>query len=320
VTIVGDFTALIGDPSGRSETRPVLTREQVDANAKTYFDQIYKVLDPDRTEVHGNAEWLAQFGAADVLRLLGTQTLQSVLQREDFAKRLKEGSPIGAHEILYPFNQAYDSVAVRADVEIGGTDQLFNLLFGREVQRAYGQEPQDVAVFPLLEGLDGTQKMSKSLGNYIGISEPAEEIYGKTMSIPDSLTEKYLRLVSGLGSQEVERALTLPPRDAKATLARALVHRLHGEDAAQRAEEDFDRRFRRRETPDEVPEHRTGFPLRLIEAMVESSLARSNGEARRLIEQRGVRINGQVAEGDGPLAPGDVVQVGKRRWMRFVVE
>jgi tyrosyl-tRNA synthetase len=320
VVIIGDFTALIGDPSGRSETRPVLTREQVDANARTYFDQIYKVLAPQRTEVHGNAEWLAEFGAADVLRLLGSQTLQSVLQREDFATRLKEGSPIGAHEILYPFNQAYDSVAIRADVEIGGTDQLFNLLFGREVQRAYGQEPQDVAVFPLLEGLDGTQKMSKSLGNYIGISEPAEEIYGKTMSIPDALTEKYLRLVSGLAPEEAERTRALGPRDAKATLARALVLRLHSEEAARRAEEDFDRRFRRREKPDEVPEHRTGFPVRLIEAMVESGLARSNGEVRRLIEQRGVRINGQVAEGDGPLAPGDVVQVGKRRWMRFVVE
>jgi tyrosyl-tRNA synthetase len=320
VAIIGDFTALIGDPSGRSETRPVLTREQVDANAKTYFDQIYRVLDPQRTEVHGNAEWLAEFGAGDVLRLLGTQTLQSVLQREDFAQRLKEGSPIGAHEILYPFNQAYDSVAIRADVEIGGTDQLFNLLFGREVQRAYGQAPQDVAVFPLLEGLDGTQKMSKSLGNYIGISEPPEEIFGKTMKIPDTLTEKYLRLVSGLDPEEVETTLALPARDAKATLARALVRRLHGEEAAQRAEEDFDRRFRRGEMPAEIPEHRTGFPLRLIEAMVIGGLARSNGEARRLIEQRGVRINGQLATGDDPLEPGDVVQVGKRRWMRFVGE
>jgi tyrosyl-tRNA synthetase len=319
VTIIGDFTALIGDPSGRSETRPVLTRDQVDANARTYFDQIYRVLDRERTEVHGNAEWLGEFGAADVLRLLGTQTLQSVLQREDFATRLREGSPIGAHEILYPFNQAYDSVATRADVEIGGTDQLFNLLFGREVQRAYGQEPQDVAVFPLLEGVDGVHKMSKSLGNYIGISEPPEEIYGKTMSIADPLTEKYLRLVSGLTPDQVERALALEPRDAKAALARALVQRLHGEDAARRAEEDFDRRFRRREMPDEVPRYETAFPLRLIEAMVRSGLARSNGEARRLIEQRGVRVNGEVAGGDDPLAPGDVVQVGKRRWMRFDV-
>src|ERR1700730_2976079 len=223
VLIVGDYTAMIGDPSGRSETRPVLSREQVEANARTYFDQIYKVLDPDRTEVHGNSEWLAAMDAADILRLLGTQTLQSVLQREDFATRLRDGEPIGAHEILYPFNQGYDSVAIRADLEIGGTDQLFNLLFGREVQKAYGQPPQDVAVFPLLEGTDGVQKMSKSLGNYIGINEPPEQIYGKTMSIPDPLIEKYLRLISGLSPAEVDATLKLKPRDAKAALARRLA-------------------------------------------------------------------------------------------------
>src|SRR6202171_4524435 len=196
VLIIGDFTALIGDPSGRSETRPVLTREQIDANAKTYFDQVFLVLDRERTEVHFNSEWLGEMSAADVLRLLGKATLQQVLQREDFADRLKAGSAVGAHEILYPFNQAYDSVAVKADLEIGGTDQLFNLLFGRDIQKAYGQEPQDVAVFPLLEGTDGVQKMSKSLGNYIGISEPPEQIYGKTMSIPDPLIEKDVRLMS----------------------------------------------------------------------------------------------------------------------------
>ncbi|HSR26554.1 MAG TPA: tyrosine--tRNA ligase, partial [Candidatus Eisenbacteria bacterium] len=253
VVIIGDYTALIGDPSGRSETRPMLTREEVDANARTYFDQLYKVLDPERTEVHGNSEWLGEMSAADILRLLARQTLQSVLQREDFAQRVRDGSPIGAHEILYPFNQAYDSVAIRADVEIGGTDQLFNLLFGREIQRAYGQEPQDVAVFPLLEGPDGVRKMSKSLGNYIGIAEPPGEIYGKTMSIPDTLTEKYLRLASGLDAAQVERTLALGPRDAKAALARRLVERLHGEEAAARAEADFDRRFRRREAPEDIP-------------------------------------------------------------------
>src|SRR5712692_6421766 len=245
VVIIGDYTALIGDPSGRSETRPLLKREQVDANAQTYFKQLYLVLDRERTEVHGNAEWLAEMGAADVLRLLGRATLQQVLQREDFAHRLKEGSPIGAHELLYPFNQAYDSVAVRADVEIGGTDQLFNLLFGREIQKAYGQEPQDIAVFPLLEGTDGVQKMSKSLGNYIGIAEPPEEIYGKTMSLPDTLTERYLRLVSGLPEKEVEAVLMLPPREAKAALARQLVHRLQGEEASRAAEEHFERKYRR---------------------------------------------------------------------------
>ena len=245
VLIVGDYTAMIGDPSGRSETRPILTREQVDANAKTYFDQAFRVLDRERTEVHGNAEWLAKMDAADVLRLMGKATLQQVLQREDFAERLKSGVAIGAHEILYPFNQAYDSVAIHADLEIGGTDQLFNLLFGREIQKAYGQEPQDIAVFPLIEGTDGVQKMSKSLGNYIGINEPPEQIYGKTMSIPDALIEKYVRLVSGFEAKKQDEVLAMKPRDAKAALARQLVKRLHGDAAAARAEADFDSKFRR---------------------------------------------------------------------------
>jgi len=317
VLIVGDFTAMIGDPSGRSETRPILTREQIDANAKTYFDQIFLVLDRDRTEVHGNSEWLAKLSAADVLRLLGKATLQQVLQREDFAQRLKEGAAVGAHEILYPFNQAYDSVAVRADVEIGGTDQLFNLLFGRDIQEAYGQEPQDIAVFPLLEGLDGTQKMSKSLGNYIGVSEAPEQIYGKTMSIPDRLLEKYVRLTSGMPRAEMDEVLALKPRDAKAALAHRLVHRLHGEEAAARAEKDFETKFRRREMPEDVPER---FVMDLEDvpgSLVEAGLARSRGDARRLIEQGGVRVNSEKIGLDWKLRDGDVVQVGKRNFVRI---
>ncbi len=317
VLIVGDFTAMIGDPSGRSETRPILTREQIDANAKTYFDQIFLVLDRDRTEVHGNSEWLAKLSAADVLRLLGKATLQQVLQREDFAQRLKEGAAVGAHEILYPFNQAYDSVAVRADVEIGGTDQLFNLLFGRDIQEAYGQEPQDIAVFPLLEGLDGTQKMSKSLGNYIGVSEAPEQIYGKTMSIPDRLLEKYVRLTSGMPRAEMDEVLARKPRDAKAALAHRLVHRLHGEEAAARAEKDFETKFRRREMPEDVPER---FVMDLEDvpgSLVEAGLARSRGDARRLIEQGGVRVNSEKIGLDWKLRDGDVVQVGKRNFVRI---
>jgi tyrosyl-tRNA synthetase len=317
VLIVGDFTAMIGDPSGRSETRPILTREQVDANAKTYFDQVFLVLDRDKTEVHGNAEWLAELSAADVLRLLGKATLQQVLQREDFAQRLKEGAAIGAHEILYPFNQAYDSVAVRADVEIGGTDQLFNLLFGRDIQEAYGQEPQDIAVFPLLEGLDGTQKMSKSLGNYIGVSEAPEQIYGKTMSIPDRLLEKYVRLTSGLARKEMEEVLALKPRDAKAALARRLVGRLHGEEAAASAEGDFETKFRRREVPEDVPERDAGDLEDLVGVLVETGLARSRGDARRLVEQGGVRVNGEKIGLDWKLRDGDVVQAGKRNFVRI---
>jgi tyrosyl-tRNA synthetase len=319
VLIVGDYTALIGDPSGRSETRPVLSREQIDANAKTYFDQIHLVLDRERTEVHSNSEWLGAMGAADVLRLMGKATLQQVLQREDFAERLKAGTPIGAHEILYPFNQAYDSVAIKADVEIGGTDQLFNLLFGREIQKAYRQEPQDIAVFQLLEGLEGSQKMSKSLNNYIGLTEPPAEVYGKTMSIPDSLTEKYLRLVSGLSGPELDRVLALKPRDAKAALARQLVKRLYGDDAAGKAEAEFDARFRKREAPEEMDELAAENPTDLVSTIVQAGFAKSRGDARRLIDQDGIRINGEKANPESKLRNGDVLQAGKRNFVRIRV-
>ncbi len=317
VIIIGDYTALIGDPSGRSETRPVLTPEQVATNAETYFEQVDLVLDRDRIEVRYNSEWLAAMTAADILRLMSKATLQQILQREDFSDRVKAGTPIGAHEILYPFNQAYDSVAINADVEIGGTDQLFNLLFGREIQKSYGQEPQDIAVFPLLEGTDGSAKMSKSLANYIGLAEPPEEIFGKTMSIPDRLTEKYLRLVSGLATAEVENVLAMKPRDAKAALARQLVKRLHGKEGAARAEADFDRKFRQRELPESMPERRISKPQDLVETLVEVEFAKSGTEARRLIEQGGVRINGDKASADAELHDGDVLQVGKRSFVRI---
>jgi tyrosyl-tRNA synthetase len=316
VLIVGDYTALIGDPSGRSETRPMLTREQIDANAKTYFDQIHLVLDRDRTEIHGNSEWLGSLGAADILRLMGKATLQQVLQREDFADRLKAGTPIGAHEILYPFNQAYDSVAIRADVEIGGTDQLFNLLFGREIQRSYGQEPQDIAVFPLLEGLDGSLKMGKSLNNYIGLTEAPEQIYGKTMSIPDSLTEKYLLLVSGLHGHELDAALALKPRDAKAALARQLVRRLHDDEAAKRAEAAFITQFVKKEVPDEIPEHAVTGPTDIVSLLVATGIATTGNDARRLLAQGGVRVNGNKVGSDAAPKPGDVISA-RRRFVRL---
>jgi tyrosyl-tRNA synthetase len=318
VAIVGDYTARIGDPSGRSRARPVLSREQVDANARTYFDQLFKVLDPGRTEVHGNSEWLAEMDAADILRLLGKQTLQSVLQREDFAKRLRDGDPIGAHEILYPFNQAYDSVAIRADVEIGGTDQLFNLLFGREIQRAYGQPAQDIAVFPLLEGLDGERKMSKSLGNTIGILDPPDQVYGRTMSIPDPLTEKYLRLVSGLSAERVAEILALGPRDAKAALARRLVERLHGPEAATTAEAEFDRRFRRREASGEAEERAVaGLPLPLPALLHEVlRVAPTRKKAFEQIRDGAVRVNGEVADEHRAVEDGDRVDVGRRHSYR----
>ncbi len=321
VLIIGDFTAMIGDPSGRSETRPILTPEQVDAAAGTYLEQIHLVLDRERLEVRRNSEWLGEMKGADVLRLLGKATLQQVLQREDFADRIKAGTPIGAHEILYPFNQAYDSVAIHADVEIGGTDQLFNLLFGREIQKAHGQEPQDIAVFPLLEGTDGSMKMGKSLGNYIGLTELPEEIYGKTMSIPDRLTEKYLRLVSDLPRDRVDEILKLPPRDAKAALARQLVKRLHGEEAAARAEQDFDRRFRKRELPTEVTDTHPAPPQRrdIITVLIDTQRAHSGREARRLIEQGGVRVDGKKVGLDFVFTSDGILQVGKALPVRVQV-
>ncbi|HSS59834.1 MAG TPA: tyrosine--tRNA ligase [Candidatus Limnocylindrales bacterium] len=311
VVIIGDYTALIGDPSGRSETRPMLSEEQIAANAETYFKQLDLVLDRSRIEVRHNSEWLATMTAADILRLMAKATLQQVLQREDFADRIKEGTPISAHEILYPFNQAYDSVAIQADVEIGGTDQLFNLLFGREIQKTYGQEPQDVAVFPLLEGTDGEKKMGKSLNNYIGLTEPPEEIYGKTMSIPDRLIDKYVRLVSGLDLAEQDGVLALKPRDAKAALARQLVKRLHGEKAAGRAEEDFNLKFRKREIPPDR-ELYDKAPADLVSFLVETGIANSRNDARRLVEQGGVRINGEKVGPESVPKTGDVVSARRR--------
>jgi tyrosyl-tRNA synthetase len=324
VPIVGDFTGLIGDPSGRSDMRPVLTREQIDANARTYFEQIFKVLDRARTEIHGNAEWSLEMSAADVLRLMGKATLQQVLAREDFATRLREGTPIGAHELLYPFMQGYDSVPIHADVEIGGTDQLFNLLFAREVQRAYGQEAEDIMVFPLLEGLDGTQKMSKSLGNYIGIAEPPEQIYGKAMSIPDNLIERYLRLVSGLPASEVESVLKQPPRDAKAALAKQLVRRLHGEEAAEAAEQDFARKFRQRDVDSlrdsALAEVSLPPASTAADAVLAVSGAKSFSEVKRLAGQGGLRVNREKVATDHRVDDGDVVQYGKGKFVRVRIK
>ena len=312
VVIIGDYTGMIGDPSGRSETRPMLTEDQIARNAETYFEQVDLVLDRSKIEVRRNSEWLASMTAADILRLMAKATLQQVLQREDFAERIKSGASIGAHEILYPFNQAYDSVAVKADVEIGGTDQLFNLLFGRDIQKAYGQEPQDIAVFPLLEGTDGVQKMGKSLGNYICLTESPEQIYGKTMSIPDALIERYVRLVSGFDRRRQDEVMAMKPRDAKAAVARQLVNRLHGEEAARRAEEDFNVKFRKREIPDER-EYWVKGATDLVSLLVDTGIANSRNEARRLLEQGGVRVNGEKVGVDS-RAPvtGDVLSARRR--------
>ena len=311
VVIIGDYTALIGDPSGRSVTRPMLSEEEIARNAETYFRQLDIVLDRSKIEVRHNSEWLAKMTAADTLRLMAKATLQQVLQREDFADRIKAGTPISAHEVLYPFNQAYDSVAIKADVEIGGTDQLFNLLFGREIQKAYGQDAQDIAVFPLLEGTDGVQKMGKSLNNYIGLTEPADEIYGKTMSIPDGLIEKYVRLVSGLDPERQAEILSMKPRDAKASLAFRLVERLHDRVFATSAEEAFNIKFRRREIPAEREQYENA-PADLVSFLVETGIATSRNDARRLVEQGGVRINGAKIGLDSTPVKGDVVSARRR--------
>jgi tyrosyl-tRNA synthetase len=332
VFLIGDFTGMIGDPTGQSKTRPVLTREQVRANAETYKRQVFKILHPKKTIVDFNSRWLAKLGAAGFITLASKYTVARLLERDDFARRYKGNQPIGLHELLYPLAQGYDSVALEADVEMGGTDQTFNLLVGRELMREYGLEPQVVLTMPLLEGLDGVEKMSKSLGNYIGINEPPREIFGKAMSISDDLMWRYYTLCTDMSSTEIEalrrRVLDggLHPKQAKVDLARRLVADYHGPAAADEAAAEFERVFARRENPDEVREvvvPAAAEPVWIPKLMVTAGLARSNGEARRLIEQGGVSIDGErVADPAATLpatAPAThLIKVGKRHFVRVV--
>lgn len=333
VLIVGDFTALIGDPSGRSTTRPALTPEQIDENAATYIEQAFKILDPDRTVLRRNSEWLGRLGFADILRLTSQFTVARIMERDDFQKRYREGVGISLHELLYPMAQAYDSVEIKADVELGGTDQLFNLLAGRELMEKLGMQPQVALTLPLLEGTDGVQKMSKSYGNYIGLTDTAEDMFGKIMSIPDELMVKYYRLCSALPVPEIEsieKALaegSVHPNAAKRRLGRAVVELYHGLDAAEAAEAAFDRIFIRHELPTEIPEVRV-IPedaVYLPAVLKEAGLAASSSEGRRLIEAGAVRIDGEplalpagVFEVAWSALGGRVVQVGKRRYARIV--
>jgi tyrosyl-tRNA synthetase len=331
IFLVGDFTAMIGDPSGRSKTRPALSREEIGANARTYVDQVGAVLDVEKCEIRYNSEWMDAMGPADFIRLASQHTVARLLERDDFRNRYREGTPIAVHEFLYPFVQAYDSVALEADVEVGGTDQLFNLLLGREIQKAYGQEPQLVLTFPLLEGTDGIEKMSKSLGNAIGIREAPEEIYGKLMSIPDALLPRWLQLlgegepqlVKGQGALEQG---SVNPRDVKASLARAVVARLQGEAAAQGAEAHFDRVVRKGLVPEEVPEFAiSGVEpdgVELLEVLLRVGFAGSRGEGRRLIQQGGVRLDDSRVDDPGRrLSPGTyLLQVGRRRYARLELQ
>lgn len=328
VFLIGDFTGMIGDPSGRFEMRKRLSREEVLQNAKTYQEQVFKILDPERTVVAFNSEWCEPMKFEDVLVLASRYTVARMLERDDFSQRYKQGKPITIMEFLYPLIQAYDSVALKADVEVGGTDQKFNLLVGRDVQREYGQEPQVALMMPLLVGTDGKEKMSKSLGNYIGINEPPKEIYGKTMSIPDFLIYPYFELATDVDSSElveIRRALEDPevnPMDLKRRLARRLVAMYHGEEAARKAEEAFDKVFRKREVPDEVPEYVLNQDrIWIVRLLTSSGLVSSNSEARRLIAQGGVYIDGQRVTDPNlevEFEGGEVVKVGKRKFLKVV--
>src|SRR5688572_1866297 len=330
VFLVGDFTGMIGDPSGRNATRPPLTREEVARNARTYTDQVFKILDRGKTEVRFNSEWMAKLDAAGLVRLAAKHTVARMLERDDFAKRYKGQQPIAIHELLYPLVQGYDSVALEADLELGGTDQKFNLLMGREVQKEHGQAPQCILTLPLLEGTDGVNKMSKSLGNYIGINEPPDEIFGKIMSISDELMWRYLSLLSFDGPEKTaakKRAVKQGgnPRDVKVDFAREIVGRFHGAGAAEAAAAGFAARFSRNETPLDIAEVRIGAreALAIPQVLKQAGLAASASEALRLIEQGGVRMNGaKVSDKSAKLAAGAtvVLQVGKRKFARVIVE
>jgi tyrosyl-tRNA synthetase len=330
VFLIGDFTAAIGDPSGRQETRPVLSREAIDGNARTYLEQVYTVLDEGKTEVRRNSEWFGEMSAADMVRLAARGTVARLLERDDFTKRMKEARSIGVHELLYPLIQGYDSVALQADVEIGGTDQKFNLLMGRELQREEGAAQQLVVMMPILEGLDGVHKMSKSLGNYIGIREPAADIFGKTMSISDELMLRYYELLSDLGTEAVQAlraelaAGTRDPMATKKQLAFDLTARCHGRDAAVAAQVGFEREVQGRQRPEEILEVELSFAAEqewLPAVLVRAALVTSSSEAIRLIRQGAVRVEDErITDKDyqlSGLAPA-VVQVGKRRYAKII--
>jgi tyrosyl-tRNA synthetase len=325
--LIGDFTGMIGDPTGKNQTRPPLSREQILENAKSYRAQMSKILDPEKTQVMFNSEWSDKLGAEGMIRLASRYTLARLLERDDFSKRYKGGQAIAVHELLYPLMQGYDSVAMKADVELGGTDQKFNLLVGRELQRDFGQEPQCILTMPLLEGTDGVEKMSKSLGNYIGIAEPAQEIFGKLMRISDELMWRYMELLSfepmekvGAKKKAVEGGAN--PREVKFAFAREIVERFHGKSAAEAAAEDFNARFRDRALPTDIPERSLKGPMVSTQVLKTVGMASSSSEAERLIAQGGVKVNGQRLEDRKMVfATGEtyLVQVGKLKILRIKV-
>ncbi|MCY4156375.1 MAG: tyrosine--tRNA ligase [Gammaproteobacteria bacterium] len=331
IFLIGDFTGMIGDPSGRSKARPTLTEGKLKENAATYAEQVHRVLDPELTRVEFNSAWMNRLGAADLVRLAGKRTLARMLERDDFKKRFGEGNPIGLHEFMYPIAQGYDSVALEADVELGGTDQTFNLLLGRQIQAEHGQPSQIVLTLPLLEGTDGVQKMSKSLGNHIAIMDPPGEMYGKLMSVSDQLMWRYLDLLSLRTQAELDELrsgveLGGNPRDAKMSLAHELTARFHGDEAAQQAARNFSRRHRHGQAPDDMPVVTiagadSGVPLG--ELIRRAGLAKTNAEAMRLIAQGAVRVDGKRVTDRALTLPPEsawVLQVGKRRFVRVMIE
>lgn len=332
IIILGDFTARIGDPTGRSETRKPLTKEQVLENARTYEKQIFKVLDPSKTKVVFNSKWLDPLTFSEVIELASKTTVARILERDDFEKRYKENLPIGVHEFFYPLMQGYDSVALKSDVELGGTDQKFNLLMGRTLQKEYGQKQQITIMMPIIEGLDGVQKMSKSLGNYIGIDESPREMYGKTMSLPDELMVRYFELVTAVSLEEVkdiEAGLAsgnLHPRDIKMRLAREIVSFYHGPKAALSAEEEFKNIFQKHDLPDDIPEYK--LPIDILEdglvfipkLLQSAGLVSSSSDARRQIQQGAVKIDGEKIDDPNSkveLKDGMIIKVGKRKFIKI---
>ena len=328
--LIGDFTGMIGDPTGKNQTRPPLTRDEIQRNATTYRDQVFKILDPERTEILFNSAWSDKLGAEGMIRLAARYTVARMLERDDFGKRFRGNHPIAIHEFLYPLMQGYDSVAMKSDVELGGTDQKFNLLVGRELQKDFGQEPQCILTMPLLEGLDGVNKMSKSLGNYVGIAEPAAEIFGKLMSISDQLMWRYIELLSFEPMQTVRKwreevAAGGNPRNIKVQFAKEIVARFHGAEAAERVHSEFEQRFRHGMLPEDMPQVTlkvTAEGLAAPQLLRQAGLVPSVSEALRMIEQGGVRLNGErLADKGRRVARGETVvaQVGKRKFARITL-
>jgi tyrosyl-tRNA synthetase len=322
IFLVGDFTATIGDPTGRSETRKPLSREQIEANAKTYQSQVAMVLDPAQTEVRYNSEWMNAVDTRKLIEIAAKLSVARMLERDDFERRLEKQEPLFLHELLYPLIQGYDSVALKADVELGGTDQKFNMLVGRELQRAHGQPPQVVMTMPLLEGLDGVRKMSKSYGNYVGLTDQPEDMFGKLMSIPDTLMHRYFELLTDVDAKELAgiKSGTIHPMEAKKRLAATIVEEYHDAAAARTARQYFETKFQRREIPKDVPVYRINEALWVCELMKQLSFAPSTSEARRLLSQGAVRVDGEtVTDANFQFVPGEhrILEVGKRRVARI---